>query len=171
MQGMRFSCTARAAVSLPRTITISLQSSKGCVPPAPLVHSSVPSLLDTVNNYPTTTRAIVSLSNTVNNHPRDDAILLHHSCSRQSIRYGPQSSKGCASPVPLVQSSVNWVRLQSSEGCLLEVPLVQSSAYWVRSTIIQEMRLSCIRQSSRYSLPDTVYNHLRDTPLIQSPVH
>ena len=36
----------------------------------------------------------------------------------------------CASPTPLVQSSVNCVRLHSPKGGLCEVPFVQSLAYW-----------------------------------------
>ena len=127
--------------------------------------------------------SVSSLLDTVNNHLRDDAILLHHSCSCQSIRNGLQSSKGRASLVSLVQSSVNWVRLQLFEGYLFEVPLVQSSVYRVQSTIIQEIPFSCTArafvslsdtvypiQPTQYSLSDTVYNHLRDVFLLQSPV-
>ena len=122
-----------------------LQLSKGCVSPAPLVHSSVYQIQSTIiygMRYSCTACTIPSLLDTINNYPGDDAILLHRSCTCQSIRDGLQSSKTCASTAPLVQSSVFWLRLESSEGCLLEVPFVQSLAYWVWSMIIQGMRFS-----------------------------
>lgn len=61
--------------------------------------------------------------------------------SRWFTGYGLQSSKGCASPSLLVQSSVYWVRLQWSKGCLF-LPLVQLSVYQIRSIIIQKMYFS-----------------------------
>ena len=136
--------------------------------------------------------AVVSLSDTIYNHPRD-ALLRHHSCSHQStgygyvhprdaffyrscncqsIKYGLQSFKGCASLAPLVQSSVYWVRLQSSKGCLL-LPLVQLSIYQIRSTIIQGMRFSSTARAviSLLGTVTIIQGMLLEVPLVQLPAY
>ena len=144
---------------------VRLQLSKGCFPEVLFVQSSAHGIQST---------SVLP----------EPLALLHRLCSCQSIRYNLQSSKGCASPAPLVQSSVYWVRLRSSEGCLL-LPLVQLSIYQIRSTIIQGMRFSSTARAvisllgtvtiiqgmpsstarAVVSLSDTVYNHPRDALL------
>ena len=113
-------------------------------------------------HFSSTACTVLSLLDAVNNHPRDDATLLHRSCSRQYIRYSLQSSNGCASPVPLVQSSVDWVRLQTN---------IRGMPSWNAGLYTGGLLVSVYNNSwnafisASIDLSVSVYNHPRDASI------
>ena len=145
-----------------------------------------------------TARAVVSRLDT-GNHPRD-TLFRHCLCSLQSTKYGyiryGQSSKGCALPALLMQSSVYRVRLyqiraiiqgmrhclcnfqsteygyirygQSSKGYALPAPLVQSSVYRVR---LQSSEESPFRSGQSIRYGQSSKRCALPAPFVQSSVY